>query len=204
MPFRGSSLDELLFQYPAIAVLVWIAAYISDYYLTVKSARLYALVKDHIVYEGSFELTPFYQSDIDRLRRISPRLLLMIALNVCLFTALWYAARELQLYQAFALAIGSALLSEAAIHVRHLRNLALFRAAARGGVLQGRLAYPRWLILRMSAVELGAFAALYALLSAALQSWFLLGGALSCAGLAGKHRKMAAQARAGQGVAPQQ
>src|SRR6266567_8413959 len=58
--------------WPGLAV--WIALYISDYSFTLKCARMYqGTVRDKIAFEGSYELTPIFQADIDSLRVISPR-----------------------------------------------------------------------------------------------------------------------------------
>ena len=62
---------------PWPGILCWAALFISDMHLTVTCARMYqAGVRDHIVFEGSYELTPYHQADIDALRRFSPRFLL--------------------------------------------------------------------------------------------------------------------------------
>jgi len=50
-------------------------------------------------------------------------------------------------------------------------------------------------MLRMSAVELFVFSGLYLLLFVFTQSWFVLGGAVSCAGIALKHRRLAQSVR---------
>jgi hypothetical protein len=52
--------------------LLWAALYVSDYALTIASARLYSR-QDKIVFEGSFEITPQFQADVNALRRVSPR-----------------------------------------------------------------------------------------------------------------------------------
>ncbi len=57
---------------PAPGVILWIILYISDYYLTIYSARGFREI-GHFQFEGSFELTPQYQKDIDTLRPVSRR-----------------------------------------------------------------------------------------------------------------------------------
>jgi hypothetical protein len=54
------------------------ALYVSDYLLTIASVRLYQ-APDKVVFEGSYEITPLFQNDVNALRRISPRLLLALA-----------------------------------------------------------------------------------------------------------------------------
>ena len=53
---------------------VWACLYVSDYFLTIACARLYR-AQDRIVFEGSYEITPIFQADVNALRRISPRFL---------------------------------------------------------------------------------------------------------------------------------
>jgi hypothetical protein len=58
---------------------VWVLLYISDYALTIAGARLYrGGVSEKLAFEGSYEITPFFQRDINSLRRISPRFLVML------------------------------------------------------------------------------------------------------------------------------
>ena len=53
---------------------IWAALFFSDYYLTLHCAQLYRdRVREKLVFEGSYELTPYYQQDIDSLRLVSPR-----------------------------------------------------------------------------------------------------------------------------------
>jgi hypothetical protein len=52
---------------------VWTALYASDYSLTLACARMYRHgVGEKIVFEGSYELTPYFQPDIDALKRSIP------------------------------------------------------------------------------------------------------------------------------------
>jgi len=54
--------------------VAWSVLYVSDYVLTLTCARLYQMgAKEKIVFEGSYELTPFFQKDINSLRKISHR-----------------------------------------------------------------------------------------------------------------------------------
>src|ERR1051325_146092 len=76
-----------------LALVFWIVAYLLDYYLTLYAARLYqAKAKDHFGFGGSYELTPYYQPEIDRLRLISPRFVLMLALSSLAIGLVWWLA----------------------------------------------------------------------------------------------------------------
>ena len=163
-------------------LILWIIIYSSDYYLTLYCATLYHThLKEYIVFEGSFELTPYFQADVDTLRRISPRFVRALTLSLLLIGLLWLlTVNVLPLPGIFSFAIGGLLLREAAVHLRHGRNLALMRLTRTGGGLTGKVTYARWLLLKLSALELWAFAGLFLLIALAWGSWFFLGGGVFC------------------------
>ena len=67
--------------WPSLISLILL--YISDYSLTVYCARLYQTrAKDKLVLEGSYELTPYYQRDVDSLRHFSPRFIFALWIEV--------------------------------------------------------------------------------------------------------------------------
>jgi len=169
---------------------VWIALYISDYTLTLTCARLYQnSVREKIVFEGSYELTPYFQRDIDTLRRISPRFLWAMLVVVAVLSGIWRLATQ-TVPQAYSFVLGAFVLIQLAIHTRHLRNLASFRAAATDAV-RGRIEYSRLTVLRLSSFDLLSFAGLYLVVFAFTGSWFALGGVFGCAAVAHKHWKLA-------------
>ena len=187
------SVNHLLFGslWPGLAV--WGALYVSDYAFTLMCARLYQNgVKEKIVFEGSFEITPYFQADIDSLRVVSPRFVAAISVACVYLGAIWWLAdvSDARLYQ---FVLGSMILSELAIHVRHLRNFVLFRAILSTDGIQGRVQYTRPSMLRMSAVELFAFAGLYAFVFMFTFSWFVFGGVFACLSIGVKHRSLARQ-----------
>jgi hypothetical protein len=170
---------------------LWALAYVSDYCLTVAAARLYRRgAHDHYVFDGSYELTPVFQKDIDEVRWFSPTFAAFLVGTGAMLVGLQWAASYVELPEAYLVALGALLLVEVPIHLRHARNLIMFHVMSKGQVT-GRLAYPRWVVLRMSAMELGLFALLYALLFVGTQHWMLLGGALKTGRTALSHWKMA-------------
>lgn len=100
--------ENLLIRNIWLSLIIWGIMYASDYYLTLYSARLYGTtVREHIVIEGSFELTPYYQKDVDSLRRFSPRFLLALVLSMVVLGLIWVlAVGVLDLPQLFAFALG--------------------------------------------------------------------------------------------------
>ena len=169
---------------------VWCVLYISDYALTITCARLYrAGVSEKLALEGSYEITPYFQRDIDSLRLVSPRFLAMLVWGAVMLTGFWLLARH-SWSGLYNFGLGSMVLVQLAIHVRHLRNLVLFRAIINTDGVRGRIEYSRPLMLRMSACELLTFSGLFFLLFVFTQHWFMLGGATACLSTALKHRRL--------------
>jgi hypothetical protein len=179
-------LHNVLTETPWLGPLLWAALYASDYSLTIACARLYAS-QDKIVFEGSYEITPFYQAEVDALRRLSPRFVLVWAGTSAYLVLLSSLARSWALEGVYAIALGALILIQLTIHVRHLRNLFLFRNTV---LLRGRLEYPRFVVLRASAFEILSFGVLYAFLYALTADLFVLGGAIACTSLALNHYRM--------------
>ena len=167
---------------------LWAAVYVSDYLLTVTCARLYR-AQHHVVFEGSYEITPAFQSDIDRLRTFSPRFVAALIISTVYLWLVRILAESLEEPAVYLGVLGAMLLIQATVHIRHLRNWFLFSKGA--GLIQGTLTYPRKLLLTMSAFELALFAGLYLGLSVITSSVFVLGGSLACGVLAVNHYQLA-------------
>lgn len=177
-----------------LGLTVWAVLYISDYALTLTCARLYRRGgAQKITFEGSFEITPYFQNDIDSLRVVSPRFLVAWGISCIYLSAIWWLA-ALSNPGLYEFILGAMILLELTVHIRHFRNLYLFRAILNGAGVQGQIKYPRPLMLKMSAIELLAFAGLYAALFAVTSSWLLLGGAFTCFSTALKHLALARKA----------
>jgi len=184
-------------------LLAWILVYISDYLCTIASARLYqASAKAHIVIEGSFELNPVFRADVDKLRWVSPRFVTLLVVTSLLLTGNWFSSHRLPGFEpAYPAVLGAFLLMECAIHMRHLRNLVSFCGMRRGAV-SGQIAYRRGFMLRNSATEFLSFGVFFALIGLLQNSWFFLGGTLSCLLTAVKHWLLARRSE-GPRTAPQ-
>jgi hypothetical protein len=171
----------------------WVVLYCSDYFLTIRCARMYrAGVRDKIVFEGSYELTPYFQKDIDALRSVSPWFVLALFWTSGLLALVWYLTKELLPWpDAYLFFLGAFILVELTVHIRHLRNLYLFRIALRPDAIRGRIEYRRFLLLRLSALELATFSALYLVIFLVTHSSFVLGGAVMCLSTAWTHWRAA-------------
>lgn len=191
-------MPSLFFNYFWPGVAVWGLLYISDYALTLACACLYRM-QQTIVFEGSYELTPFFQKDINSLRVISPRFVAILLLTVGMMGLLWILTEESSTPQLYQFALGCLIVVQLAIHVRHLRNFFLFRSLNHTNMVHGRIEYGRTLLLRLSSSECFAFSGLFLMLFVFTQSWFILGGAVGCLSLGAKHRKFASKHHANAG-----
>jgi hypothetical protein len=180
---------------PWPGVVLWIILYISDYYLTIYSARGFREI-GHFQFESSFELTPQYQKDIDALKPVSRlHIVLMIAYSL-LIVAIWWLTRiTIYIQWSYLLYLGMFLLLEVAVHLRHLRNVSLIREIKRNGGVEGQISYRKWFTYRISAFEFYMFSVLFLLIAALTYSLFFLGGAIMCFGTGFKHSRLAKKAK---------
>lgn len=177
---------DYLVEHYEIAVGVWAALFVSDLLLTLKGARLLKQGADkHFQFEGSYELNPFHQKQIDQLKTFTPRFFAALVLScACLGFLGWYNRGPGQVPHANEFALGAMYLLEAAIHIRHFRNIHTFRRVLDSGGAAGTMRVSRVLSLGVSAVELAAFALLFLCLFALTGRAFFLGGAATCLGSA--------------------
>ena len=183
------ALPELFLQNFWAGLTVWATLFVSDYVLTVECARLYQNgVRDKIVFEGSYEITPYFQRDIDSLRRLSPRFVLALLWSAVVLFVLWRLVGQ-STPEMYGFVLGAMILVQLTVHIRHFRNLFLFRAAASDAV-RGRIEYSRRVNLRSSSLELLEFSGLFLALFAFTRSWFVLGGGVGCLSVAVKHWRL--------------
>jgi hypothetical protein len=179
---------------PAIAcVLLWV-----DYALTILGARRYrARIAPMHRFEGSYELTPIYQSDVDQLRVYSWRAFGVGLLLALLLRFIAVAEETLQTYPAIYLfALGAVILREVPVFIRHFKNLFLARVIATEPRIEGTVFYPRTFTLRLSAFDFAEFAAVFLLWAAVAEDWMPLGGAFGCLGITVQQWKLARKHRA--------
>ena len=177
--------------------------YASDYYLTIYTARGFREI-GHYQFEGSFELTPQYQKDIDHLRPISRLHIILLFAYSLLILAVWWATKLSPFLEwSYPFYLGMFLLLEIAVHLRHLRNVALIREIKNYGGVDGQITYRRWFTYRNSASELYIIATLFSLVALLTYSLFFLGGAIICYATGFKHSRMGTKTKpAGQATIP--
>ena len=173
----------------------WGFIYLADYYLTIISARHHRdYLSEYISYDGSFELTPNFQKDVDSLKLISPQFLVRWFLSLLIIYFLWWlSVKVLFLPQFFYFLFGALILREVVAHLRHLRNLSVYYFAGNGGI-KGRIEYSRPFVLKLSAAEFFSFSSMYLVFAILVNSWFLLGGTLGCLVVAIQHWRLSQKA----------
>ena len=188
-------MQYLLATSPWYGIILWMILYTSDYYLTLYSARGFREI-GRFQFEGSFELTPQYQKDIDHLRPISKlHIALLFAYSLLILIVWWITRLSIALQWAYPLYLGMFLLLEVAVHLRHFRNIFLIREIRRNGGADGQLTYKKWFSYRISSYELYLSAALFLLVALLTYSLFFLGGAIMCYGTGLKHSRLAQKAK---------
>ncbi|HLP82595.1 MAG TPA: hypothetical protein VK141_11505 [Nitrosomonas sp.] len=188
-------MEYLLTTSPWVGVILWIILYTSDYYLTLFCARGFREI-GHIQFEDSFELTPQYQNDIDNLRPVSKlHLTLLAAYSIIILIVWWITHLTVYLTWTYALYIGMFLLLEVAVHMRHLRNVAIIREVRKNGGVDGQIAYKKWFSYRISANDLYLTATIFLLVALLNYSLFFFGGAIMCYAIGFKHARLANKAK---------
>jgi hypothetical protein len=160
-----------------LAVGAWAVIYCSDYFLTHAAARLYqAGVTKHFVFAGGYELNPHYQEEVALLRRFSFRFFL----DLVAYSAFLLIIHAPEIPELFAFVWGMYVGAQFPAHIRHFRNLVLFRHALRSEGMAGRIEYQHWLSLRLSSIDILSFAVFYVVLFLICDSYAFLGGAAGC------------------------
>ncbi len=185
-------IDHYLTDTPWIALAIWVALYLSDYYLTIWGATLRKEKAAALIDTGgSYELTPVFRADVDALRWVSPTFFwhLFLSALVLLF-AWWLTVRHSEFPPGFLFVVGAMVLLEVAVHIRHVRNILFFRALRTPGATEGHIRHSQWLTLHLSAIEFISFAILFAACFAVSANLFFIGGTVTClaTGLAHEQR----------------
>jgi hypothetical protein len=171
---------------PWPGLFFWTLIYLSDYWLTVKVARMYR-ANPHFEFEGSLELTPQFEKDVDALKPISRRHIILLVITNLILLILWGLFAWAEYTPAFALFLGMFILMEVGVHLRHVRSYFMLAQDQSKGGLEGKVYYRRWFVFGNSAFEFFSLAMLFLLTAVLTYSLFFTGGALACLSLAYNH-----------------
>jgi len=164
-----------------VAIGLWLVVYIADYYLTLYGRQLWIQnAKQFITFQGSYELNPYYQSDIDANKRLSRRFFFMLGYGVLWMVLMWGATQYLNIQQVFPAAIGYLLLREIVILSSHVQNIRLFQSAGITDALQGQISYARWVSLDGTAWKYFYWGLIFLVFAVLMANWFFIGGAFAC------------------------
>jgi len=181
---------------PWPGMVLWVIIYISDYYLTIYAAKGFREI-GHFKFEGSYELTPQYQNDINALKPISRLHITLLAVYSLVILFLWWFSDKLLYLQGLYLFyLGMFLLLEVAVHVRHFRNIFLIHEVRRNDGVEGQIAYKKTLSYKISAFDFYSFFVLYLIVFILTFSFFFLGGAIMCLANGIKHNQLSKKAAA--------
>ena len=174
-------IDRVVYDWAPLVALLAVATFILDWSLTHIGAAASRKVRDRYAVEGSYELNPTWEADIDAGRRFTWRMVGVAIVLAALLLAMRYAVELGELDPAFfAFAAGAVLLIQAPTIMVHATNLQMFRDLADPSAVTGSITFSRWLLVRQAASYLVRFAVLWLLLWVPSQQAFFLGGALSC------------------------
>lgn len=182
-----------------IGALLCLVLRFTDRFLTVVRARLYRQ-QDKFVVEGSYEINPRSQKDVDALRIVSPGFIRLLLLPPATVLAVrFYAGSQASLLILYLFVLGFFLLAQLAIHLQHVNSLYSFKAAV--PYWRGHIEYPRQVAVRGSAVWFVTFALLFVVVFVVTGSLFVLGGALGCATMAALHFRLSLRLSGGKATA---
>lgn len=194
-------IDRFLFDWAPFAIAAVAGCFFADYSLTHIGARANELVRDRWRVEGSYEMNPTWERQIDSRRWFGWRVFLTPTLIALVLVVIRVLADLVDIYDDpafFSAAVGVMLLIQAPILLLHAMNLQTFRMLTDPAAAEGGIVYRRWFVYRQSLAYLLGFGVIWLVLWLPSQQAFFLGGAASCALFARRFWRLAAKARSTQ------
>lgn len=175
-----------------VLILVWLGLYLLDNYLTIYVASLYKAQDPQIIqFEGGYELTPQFKTEVDQLRVFGPRFIRSASITTVFLIISWILVSQGWTYlQLYTFLMGAVILIAAVVNLRHIQNLTFFSARNGNARPEGRIFYPQSMLYHSSAVGLAAHAAFFLLLALLVDFWFFAGGVCTCTVMAWSHYRL--------------
>jgi hypothetical protein len=175
-----------------VLILVWLALYFLDNYLTVYVTGLYERQDPKVIhFEGGYELTPQYKDEINRLKLFGPRFIRSALITTLFLSLVWFIVNQGWTYPViYSVAMGALILLALVVNLRHIQNITFFKSNGDTERPKGEIFYPHTMVYRGSAIAFMAHAGFFLLLALLDGSWFFIGGSLSCAAMAINHYRM--------------
>ncbi|MEP6985298.1 MAG: hypothetical protein ABI970_06865 [Chloroflexota bacterium] len=159
-----------------VAIGLWLILYIADYYLTLYGRRLWHQnAKDLLTFQGSYELNPYYQRDVDANKRVSRRFIFMLVFGILWMLLMWGATHYMNISQVFPAAVGFLILMEVIVLSGHVQNIRLFKSASITGAIEGHISYARWVSMDASAWKFGYWGVFFLVVALLMGNWFFCG-----------------------------
>ena len=141
--FTFKMMETLLLKHWWFGIVLWITSSVSDYFLTIWGAALYARkAKQFVEIEGSYEGVPLFEADINSGNKISLRFFIVLVIGALAigllghFRTAWEIDDELFLF-----AVGALVFVQVPIHLRHIRNIAGFLLMSCESGIRGKIEY---------------------------------------------------------------
>jgi hypothetical protein len=188
----GGPWGAMVYGSPILAAAICALVYISDYVLTLQGARLYREVGRKYMRFAHYELNPAFREDIEKERKVSPKFIVSLVWTAGL---VWLVVSVSPWIELKELVLGAFYLSELAIHMRHLRNIAVFRSMRIEDAYSGHLQSASFASYASSSLEMFGWAGFFLLLYLWTGDTFFAGGIVSMVALAAKHQATSAKLR---------
>jgi hypothetical protein len=147
--------EDVIFRNLWLVIPIWLLVSFLDHYFTFLAAREYkAGGKEHFLVEGSLELSPFHQKDVDAGRLYSPRALLVESIAIAVIVAFWIGWRTSKDPGALAFMqflIGGFIVVRLRIASGNARMFFTLRSNRRHEGISGQTQYRRWRVYRDAA-----------------------------------------------------
>jgi len=184
-------IDRVLYDWGYVVAVVAGLTFAADWLLTHAGAKAAALVKDRLAFEGSYELNPTWQAQIDAGQRFSWRAVGVGIALVFLGGLGRLLVESAEIDEAFfAAGVGAIMLLQTPILMQHAANLQTFRSLRRPGAVEGALRQSRRFTYEQASWTFVRYAVLWLLLWVPSQQAFFLGGAAACVGIAIRFRRL--------------
>ena len=162
---------------------------ILDQYLTARAEEVYLEnATEILVYEAGYQLADPTKSDAIRKPMFTFRSVILLVLSFISLMVAWLFMVHFWGYEGvYSFVLGGIMLTIAAVDIRHIQNIYLYRNTGTPNGIKGKLMYPGWIGYRSSGIEMFTFSALFLIVAIILPSWFLAGGSFGCALLGMRH-----------------
>ena len=169
-------MESYVLNHPWIPTLAWCVLYVGDYYLTILGAKLCRKQTISEV-EGSYEMTPAYQADVDSLTLFSPTLFRNLLIYAVVLLAAGTYLVALELPAAYGVLVGYVVFIEFGIYARHIGNITFYgRLAGPEPGARGHIVWTNRGLYLHSSVQLACWSG-FTLVAAALTKSPVLFGA---------------------------